>query len=75
MAERRKSKELRLAYLLCWLTFFSDRLDWEVSRECLLESGTRKSVWLRRKVKGEVLHGSLEMGSQRWGRPQQVICC
>lgn len=37
--ERREGEDLKLAYLLCWLAYFSGMLGWQVSRECLLKVG------------------------------------
>lgn len=40
---------MKLAYLLCWSTCFSDRLGWQVPRECLLVLGWNSWVSLEEK--------------------------
>lgn len=39
MEERRENEAVKLSYLFHWLMCFSGRLDWWISRECLLELG------------------------------------
>ena len=65
MEERRKSKDLKITYLLDWLNCFSCRLDWHVSREDLLELGAGKTPWMGKKAGGEVLCDQLEMEAER----------
>ena len=44
LEERRGSKDLKLTYLLHWLTWFSEWLCWLLPRECLLELGSETKV-------------------------------
>lgn len=49
---------MKLAYLLCWSTCFSDKVGWQVPRECLLVLGCNSWISLEKKP---VMH-------KRWGR-------
>lgn len=35
----RESEDMKLAYLFCWPTCFSDRVGWWIPRDYLLEPG------------------------------------
>jgi len=53
--------------LLCWPTYSSGRLDWQIPRACLLNLWVEVAVWLGREVGGEDWSDPLEMGAgKKW---------
>lgn len=73
LEERSESEDLKLPYLLCLSSCFSDRLGWQVPRENMWQLGAGTAGCVVRNF-GKDLHDQLEMGTERIEKQQQVVC-